>query len=41
VREHRAILDALRDGRAEHAVHLLDEHRRHAIQALEEVLGQT
>ncbi|MGJ3558552.1 GntR family transcriptional regulator [Streptomyces sp. INA 01156] len=40
VREHRAILDALRGGEAEEAVHLLDEHRVHAIAALEDMLQQ-
>lgn len=40
VREHRAILDALRRGEAGEAVRLLDEHRAHAIAVLEKMLRQ-
>lgn len=39
VHEHRAVLDALRDGDAEQAVQRLDEHRAHAVSALRGVLG--
>lgn len=38
LREHREVLDALRAGAVEQAVRLLDEHRAHAVAALEEVL---
>jgi DNA-binding GntR family transcriptional regulator len=38
LREHRAVLDALRAGAVEQAVRLLDEHRAHAVAALEETL---
>jgi DNA-binding GntR family transcriptional regulator len=38
VDEHRAILDALRSGVSDEAVRLLDEHRMHAIAALEVML---
>ncbi|MFI8291681.1 GntR family transcriptional regulator [Streptomyces sp. NPDC085614] len=38
VREHRAVIAALRDGDADAAVRLLDEHRIHAVAALREVL---
>ncbi|MBL1116463.1 GntR family transcriptional regulator [Streptomyces sp. 110] len=40
VREHRAILDALRGGETNAAARLLDEHRMHAIEALEDMLQQ-
>jgi DNA-binding GntR family transcriptional regulator len=39
VHEHRAVVDALRDGDAEGAVRWLDGHRAHAVTALEDVLG--
>ncbi|WP_306319848.1 MULTISPECIES: GntR family transcriptional regulator [unclassified Streptomyces] len=39
VGEHRAVLIALRDGRTEDAVRMLDEHREHAVVALEGLLG--
>ncbi|MFD7292024.1 GntR family transcriptional regulator [Streptomyces sp. NPDC059897] len=38
--EHRAVLDALREGRTEDAVRLLDGHREHAVAALEGLLGE-
>ncbi|OIJ63888.1 GntR family transcriptional regulator [Streptomyces mangrovisoli] len=38
--EHRAILRALRAGRSDDAVRLLDEHRGHAVDVLEHILGQ-
>lgn len=38
VREHRAVIAALRDGDADTAVRRLDEHRTHAVAALREVL---
>jgi DNA-binding GntR family transcriptional regulator len=40
VREHRTILDALRSGEAEDAVRFLDDHRLHAVTALETTLRQ-
>ncbi|GAA4013550.1 GntR family transcriptional regulator [Streptomyces plumbiresistens] len=40
VREHRTILDAVRSGEAEDAVCFLDEHRLHAVTALETTLRQ-
>ncbi|MFI1660012.1 GntR family transcriptional regulator [Streptomyces sp. NPDC020472] len=39
VREHRAVISALRHGDEESAVRRLDEHRAHAVAALREVLG--
>ncbi|HZX38990.1 MAG TPA: GntR family transcriptional regulator [Streptomyces sp.] len=39
VHEHRAVLDALREGDTEEAVRRLDKHRAHAVTALREVLG--
>lgn len=41
VREHRAVLTALRDGSVEEAVQLLDAHRTHAVAALEDVLPES
>lgn len=38
LREHEAVLEALRDGAVEKAVRLLDEHRAHAVAALENML---
>ncbi|MFD7879500.1 GntR family transcriptional regulator [Streptomyces sp. NPDC059766] len=38
LREHRMVLDALRAGQVEEAVRLLDEHRGHAVAALEGIL---
>ncbi|AXK31975.1 GntR family transcriptional regulator [Streptomyces armeniacus] len=38
VREHHAVIEALRAGDAETAVRWLDEHRAHAVAALREVL---
>jgi DNA-binding GntR family transcriptional regulator len=38
--EHRAILDALRNGETDDAVRLLDEHRVNAVTALQEMLRQ-
>ncbi|MFI8520663.1 GntR family transcriptional regulator [Streptomyces sp. NPDC085481] len=38
VREHRAVISALRNGDVEAAVRCLDEHRDHAVAALREVL---
>ncbi|WP_369142525.1 GntR family transcriptional regulator [Streptomyces sp. R44] len=40
VREHRAVISALRHGDEEATVRWLDEHRAHAVAALREVLGQ-
>ncbi|AJF63633.1 GntR family transcriptional regulator [Streptomyces vietnamensis] len=40
VREHRAVISALRHGDEEATLHWLDEHRAHAVAALREVLGQ-
>ncbi|MGW9440497.1 MULTISPECIES: GntR family transcriptional regulator [unclassified Streptomyces] len=40
VREHRAVISALRHGDEEAAVRRLDEHRAHAVAALREVLGR-
>ncbi|MEU5099459.1 GntR family transcriptional regulator [Streptomyces sp. NPDC020996] len=40
VKEHRTILDALRGEDPERAVRLLDEHRSHAVAALETMLHQ-
>ncbi|WP_395358942.1 GntR family transcriptional regulator [Streptomyces sp. YH02] len=38
VREHRAVISALRHGDEDATVHWLDEHRAHAVAALREVL---
>ena len=40
LREHRAVLDALRSGEVDEAVRLLDGHRAHAVAALAEMLEQ-
>ncbi|MFJ8659896.1 GntR family transcriptional regulator [Streptomyces sp. NPDC093795] len=40
VREHRAVISALRHGDEEATVRWLDEHRAHAVAALREVLGR-
>ncbi|MFJ2932724.1 GntR family transcriptional regulator [Streptomyces sp. NPDC087219] len=39
VREHRAVISALRHGDEDATVRWLDEHRAHAVAALREVLG--
>jgi DNA-binding GntR family transcriptional regulator len=39
VHEHRAVVDALRDGDVEGALRWLDRHRAHAVTALQDVLG--
>lgn len=39
VHEHRAVIDALRDGDADSAVRWLDRHRAHAVTTLQDVLG--
>lgn len=39
IREHRAVISALRHGDEEATVRWLDEHRAHAVSALREVLA--